>query len=103
MRGQETALKTRGPGPKASAKRWGFVCALGLVAALPWAVSAASYLRTTLAELTQRSEAVVEAEVIQKTYPPMSAGDSFPRTHIDLKVKRVLKGQVPEQITLDIP
>lgn len=72
-----------------------FLCAV--------AASAASYVRTTLKELTERSIAVVEVDVVGRNYPEMKAGDTFPRTHVDLKVQRSFKGNLPETFVLDIP
>jgi PKD repeat protein len=65
--------------------------------------SAASYISTTLKELTERSIAVVEVEVSDRTYPEMKAGDTYPRTHVEVNVKRAFKGNLPETFVLDIP
>lgn len=66
-------------------------------------LSAATYVRTSLKELTSRSLAVVEVEVLAKNYPELQPGQAFPRTKTDLKVLRTLKGKLPENFTLDTP
>lgn len=76
---------------------------LALVILSAAAISAATYLRTSLKELTGRSVGVVEVEVLAKHYPALEPGQTFPRTHIDLKVLRSFKGALPEQFTLDTP
>jgi len=65
--------------------------------------SGASYLRTTLKEMTTASSAVVEVEVLRKEYPQMKPGETFPRTYVNVKVLKTLKGALPEVITLDTP
>jgi len=76
---------------------------LALVILSAAAISAATYLRTSLKELTGRSVGVVEVEVLEKHYPALKPGQTFPRTHIDLKVLRSFKGALPEKFTLDTP
>ena len=65
--------------------------------------SAASYARTTLKELTDRAVAVVEVQVVGRHYPPMNPGDNFPRTQVDVKVLKSLKGNLGESFQLDLP
>src|SRR4051812_10340201 len=61
---------------------------------------AASYVSTTLKELTQRAATVAEVEVLNKSYPEPEPG-SFQRTHVEMKLLRTLKGNVPDSFTLD--
>ena len=65
--------------------------------------SAASYVSTTLKELTDRSVAVVEVEVVDRTYPAKKDSDKYPRTNVDVKVQRSFKGNLPETFAIDIP
>jgi len=82
-----------------------FAPALGLALVIlsAAAISAATYLKTSLKELTSRSVGVVEVEVLKKSYPALEPGQNFPRTHIELKVLRSFKGALPAQFTLDTP
>ncbi len=79
------------------------LAALGFVIVCGLAASAASYARTTLKELTGRSKAVVEVQVLDHHYPPMKPGDNFPRTHVDVKVLKTLKGNIGDSFQLDLP
>jgi len=65
--------------------------------------SAATYVQTTLKELSTRSIAVAEVEVIEKRFPALEAGQTFPRTHVEVSVRRSLKGALPERFVLDTP
>jgi PKD repeat protein len=65
--------------------------------------SAATYMRTTLKELTTRAIGVAEVEVLAKNYPAMQPGDAMPRTHVEVKVLRSFKGALPEKFVLDLP
>lgn len=76
------------------------ICFVMLCAA---AVSAASYARITLKQLTERSKAVVEVQVLGNSYPALKPGETFPRTHVDLKVLRTLKGSLGDRFMLDTP
>jgi hypothetical protein len=79
------------------------LAALGMVFVCGLVASAASYARTTLRELTTRSVAVVEIQVVERHYPPMKPGDHFPRTHVDVKVLKTLKGKLSDNFQLDLP
>lgn len=65
--------------------------------------SAASYIRTTLKELTSRAAAVAEVKVVDKTFPAMQPSETFPRTHVQVQVLKTFKGSLPETFELDIP
>ena len=77
--------------------------ALTVVVLCSLAVSAASYVRTTLQELTTRAVAVADVEVLSKNYPPLAQGETFPRTYVELQTLNNLKGVMPERFILDIP
>src|SRR5579862_8416099 len=76
--------------------------ALALLSGHSFFSSAASYYRTSLQDMTTRASAVVEVNVLSRTYPAMP-DDQFQRTHVQVAVTRNLKGALPENITLDLP
>ncbi|MCK6472927.1 MAG: PKD domain-containing protein [Planctomycetes bacterium] len=89
--------------PHRRTRRLAPVLAFALVALLGFAGSAATYLRTSLQDLTQNAAAIAEIQVVEKTYAEPPAGEHYPRTHVGMKVLRVLKGELPEQISVDTP
>lgn len=91
------------PTPPHRRTRLAPVLAFALVALLGFAGSAATYLRTSLQDLTQNAAAIAEIQVVEKTYAEPPAGEHYPRTHVGMKVLRVLKGKLPEQISVDTP
>src|SRR6266404_4945133 len=79
-----------------------FLVALVLLTGHSFFSSAASYYRTSLQDMTARASAVVEVNVLSRTYPAMP-DDQFQRTHVQVAVTKNLKGALPETITLDLP
>src|ERR1700747_1703368 len=66
-----------------------------LVLLLASVTLAASYVATSLQELTTRAVAVAEVEVVSKHYP-QDTNASFPRTLVEMKLIRSLKGSPPQ-------
>ncbi|HYF51992.1 MAG TPA: PKD domain-containing protein [Planctomycetota bacterium] len=87
----------------AASRRATLPVAILAVLSFGFLASAASYIKTTLRELTHTAVAVAEVEVTGKQYPELEAGQTFPRTHIEAKVVRSLKGELSESIVIDTP